>query len=220
MPASSARDVLTPALPRCDDRNAGGALCGVPLWLSVARRHGKKAAWLWAMAGGAATHALATATPLFLPSLPRASWVPVLLVCGFLIGTTSLCGAVVNRALMADVVDWDALHSGVRREGTFFAWFNFLAKARNATPNATHRPTRTYACFADRAAHTRRRKPLTVPTHPCMLSPRACLFLFWQGVRRGRERESERVTDRERERERETDTERDRIGCLVQECCS
>ena len=62
-----------------------------------------------------------------------------------------------HACMQADVVDWDALGSGVRREGAFFAWFNFLAKgggsagalamgglldAAGFVPNVTPQPLR------------------------------------------------------------------------------
>ena len=45
-----------------------------------------------------------------------------------LVGASNTCGQVIARSLMADVVDWDEQQTGCRREGAYFAFFNFLTK--------------------------------------------------------------------------------------------
>ena len=44
-------------------------------------------------------------------------------------GTMSGCGSVVGPSLKADVVDWDEGRTGERKEGAYFATWNFAQKA-------------------------------------------------------------------------------------------
>ena len=66
--------------------------------------------------------------PGFFPHNPSAR-----MYCAFIgaggVGATSACGAIIARCLMADVIDWDEQQTGTRRDGAYFAWFNFLDKS-------------------------------------------------------------------------------------------
>ena len=92
------------------------AVAFVPLWLSISRRIGKKQAWLWAMVVN---------TAFFLPVyfLPPGSetvyWVLVALS-----GTAGGAIVVIPPTMLADVIDFDELTFGTRREGQYVGvWF-------------------------------------------------------------------------------------------------
>lgn len=109
------------------------SLSSVPLWLHLAAMRGKKSAWIIGMAAQGASFSI---------MLPYVSphWSALMaanpnvrlglaLLTGGLVGASAACGQVISRSLMADVVDDEAGWSGDRRDGAFFAWFNFLSKS-------------------------------------------------------------------------------------------
>ena len=56
-----------------------------------------------------------------------------LLVAGcVLAGSMSGCSTVIGPSIKADVIDWDAARSGARREGAYFATWNFAQKGAGA----------------------------------------------------------------------------------------
>jgi GPH family glycoside/pentoside/hexuronide:cation symporter len=92
----------------------------VPVWTPLSRVFGKKRLWLFSMFGTAfgfggfffvgyddvvATYALAA-----------------------FLGAAAGCGNVIAPSVQSDIVDYDELHSGERKEGGYFAGFNFMQK--------------------------------------------------------------------------------------------
>jgi Na+/melibiose symporter-like transporter len=94
-----------------------------PFWMWLARRAGKQRAWTAAL--------LLSAGPFigfyFLDAPGITFWVLTFL-CGFLAG----CGAVVQPAIQADVIDYDELTSGDRKEGAYLAVWNLVRKCSAA----------------------------------------------------------------------------------------
>jgi GPH family glycoside/pentoside/hexuronide:cation symporter len=103
----------------------GAMAASVPLWMILARRVGKKRIWLWSL----------------LAKIPVFAWFFTLQEGDFgaLIGGTILfglltgAGAVAGPSLKADVVDWDEARTGERKEGAYFATWNFAQKAAAGT---------------------------------------------------------------------------------------
>jgi GPH family glycoside/pentoside/hexuronide:cation symporter len=60
--------------------------------------------------------------------LTEGAWVQVF-VCVLLIGTGTSISQVIGPSVQADVVDWDELQSGQRKEGAYAAIWNFIRKA-------------------------------------------------------------------------------------------
>jgi GPH family glycoside/pentoside/hexuronide:cation symporter len=90
-----------------------------PFWMWLARRIGKQRAWTAAL--------LLSTIPFvsfyFLDEPGIIFWVLTFL-CGFLAG----CGAVVQPAIQADVIDYDELTTGDRKEGAYLAVWNLIRK--------------------------------------------------------------------------------------------
>ncbi len=90
-----------------------------PFWMWLARRIGKQRAWTTAL--------LLSSVPFiwfyFLAEPGVTFWVLTFL-CGFLAG----CGAVVQPAIQADVIDYDELTTGDRKEGAYLAVWNLVRK--------------------------------------------------------------------------------------------
>ncbi len=90
-----------------------------PFWMWLARRVGKQRAWTGAL--------LCSAVPFvcffLLQEAGITFWILTFL-CGFLAG----CGAVVQPAIQADVIDYDELTTGDRKEGAYLAVWNLVRK--------------------------------------------------------------------------------------------
>ena len=96
-------------------------LVSVPLWVWLSRRYGKKSLWLFSMW----TTALAFGALFFLDR----GTVELLVVIAVIGGTAAGCGAVVGPSVQADCIDWDEYVTGERKEGAYFAAWNFMLKA-------------------------------------------------------------------------------------------
>ena len=95
----------------------------VPVWLPLSRRFGKKALWMASMLLTAASFG----SMIFL----RENAIALLNVLAFLAGTAAGCGNMVAPSIQADVIDWDEHATGERKEGSYFAAWNFIFKVAN-----------------------------------------------------------------------------------------
>ena len=96
-----------------------GFLC-LPLWVRAAHRFGKRATWLASFAmgisGGAAMFLLGPGDEL--PLLALLAWA----------GSSFGAGLFLAPAIQADVIDYDELHTGKRREAQYAAFWSILPK--------------------------------------------------------------------------------------------
>jgi len=99
------------------------AILFVPAWLPLSHRFGKKALWLCSM--------LLTAVSFGSMVFLSENAVPLLMVLAFAAGTAAGCGAMVGPSIQADVIDWDEHATGERKEGSYFAAWNFVFKVAN-----------------------------------------------------------------------------------------
>lgn len=102
------------------------AILFVPLWVRLARPVGKKRLWVFSMAMQSAAFGC-----LFLVGEGDGAFVCVL---GVVAGIGGGCGQVVGPSIQADVIDWDELHTGQRKEGAYFAVWNFVRKLAFGIP--------------------------------------------------------------------------------------
>lgn len=94
---------------------------GIPLWLPLARRFGKRRVWLISLA----VRALAFgAIFVFQSQTPAALFAGVVAI-----GASYGCGRMLGPAVKADVIDDDERRSSERKEGSFFASWNLASKA-------------------------------------------------------------------------------------------
>lgn len=98
-------------------------LASIPVWLFFVRRYGKHLPW------ALSSFAMAVTAPVLLILPPgQASLVPMVaisIVAGFL----SASNAVSPQSILADIIDYDTLKTGVNRAGNYFAFLTFLSKA-------------------------------------------------------------------------------------------
>lgn len=99
----------------------GSALVSIPLWIILSKHLGKKPVWIFS---------ITTKTVLFACAffLGEGDFIAMMVIAvGF--GLMNGCGSVVGPSLKADVIDWDEAETGERKEGSYFAAWNFVQKA-------------------------------------------------------------------------------------------
>jgi len=93
----------------------------IPIWTALARRVGKKGTWQTAMVVGLTGYTMILFVghgDLLLMSAASA-----------LTGTMHAAGVVVGFAIVADIVDYDELQTGQRKEGSYYAVYHLLYKS-------------------------------------------------------------------------------------------
>jgi GPH family glycoside/pentoside/hexuronide:cation symporter len=105
-------------LPAC---YVGASVVSVPIWVRLSRRYGKRDVWLVAMV----VTALAFGAAIFAAE-GDVTYLAVLLIFA---GAAAGCGGAVGQSILADVIDWDELQSGERKEGAYSATWGFALKA-------------------------------------------------------------------------------------------
>jgi GPH family glycoside/pentoside/hexuronide:cation symporter len=91
-----------------------------PVWPLLARRYGKRLAWMIALGMRIAGFGV------ILVAVPRAMWLAPLML--FLVGGSLACTFIVAPSIKSDVIDYDELVTGDRKEGSYFAIWNLLQK--------------------------------------------------------------------------------------------
>ena len=102
----------------------GVSILAVPFWVRLARRWEKRRLWLVAMFVGCAGFG----TTLLLDE--GRSW--VLVVSSTLVGLATTCGSTLGQAIKADIIDYDEYLTGERKEGSYFAVWQFVNKLAGA----------------------------------------------------------------------------------------
>ncbi|HSG89995.1 MAG TPA: glycoside-pentoside-hexuronide (GPH):cation symporter [Pseudomonadales bacterium] len=93
----------------------------VPAWTPLSRLFGKKRLWLYAMV------ASALGFGMFFFVGPGDILLTYALAA--IVGAAGGCGNVIAPSVQSDIVDWDELQTGERKEGGYFAAFNFTQKS-------------------------------------------------------------------------------------------
>lgn len=97
------------------------ALLFIPLWIRLSREIGKKKLWLFSMATMAVGYC-----GLF---IVQESNIGLIYVIAFVVGVGGGCANVVGPSVQADVIDFDEYLTGDRKEGAYFAVWNFVKKS-------------------------------------------------------------------------------------------
>jgi GPH family glycoside/pentoside/hexuronide:cation symporter len=91
------------------------------MWLPLSRRFGKKRLWLFSM--------LLTAVAFGGMFFVVEGSVYLLTGLAWLAGLAAGCGAMVGPSIQADVIDYHEFMTGQRKEGAYFAAWNFVYKS-------------------------------------------------------------------------------------------
>ena len=99
----------------------GTMFLSIPFWIKASARYGKLRIWIATIVVKCVLFALA-----FL--LGDGDDIPMI-AFSIAIGLMHACGLVVGPSLKADVIDWDEAATGERKEGSYFAAWNFVQKS-------------------------------------------------------------------------------------------
>jgi len=97
-----------------------GFLC-LPIWILLARRFGKQTAWLTSFVPGI----VASLALFFLPGKGDLLLTAIILVVG---GSAFSAGLFLGPAMQADVIDYDELYTGKRREAQYGGLWSVMTK--------------------------------------------------------------------------------------------
>jgi GPH family glycoside/pentoside/hexuronide:cation symporter len=100
------------------------ALASIPGWLALARRFGKRMPWMLGIGGKGIGFGLLYFIGIE-PSI--VSILPMVLI-----GTGQACASILPTSIKADVIDYDELETGERKEGAYFAAWNLAIKLASA----------------------------------------------------------------------------------------
>jgi GPH family glycoside/pentoside/hexuronide:cation symporter len=98
----------------------------VPMWLPLSRRFGKIQVWIVGMA----LYGLAFGGMFFLPFLDTVdARLTLIIVMAVFAGLAAGCGGTIGPSVQGDVIDYDEYKTGERKEGSYFAVWNFTYKS-------------------------------------------------------------------------------------------
>ena len=99
----------------------GASIVFIGMWLPLSRRFGKTRLWYYSM--------LLTAGAFGGMYFLEEGSIYLLSILAMLGGTAAGCGAMIGPSIQADVIDFDEFETGQRKEGTYFAAWNFVFKS-------------------------------------------------------------------------------------------
>ena len=92
-----------------------------PIWMPIAKRIGKKRLWFFSML----VTAFAFGSMAFLQEGDEI----ILLILAAIAGAAGSCGGTINPSIKSDVIDYDELQTGERKEGAYFSAWYFVSKS-------------------------------------------------------------------------------------------
>jgi GPH family glycoside/pentoside/hexuronide:cation symporter len=97
----------------------------VPMWIPLSRRFGKIRLWVFSML----LTGFSFGGMFFLPFLDETAKIWTIFVLAFFAGLAAGCGGTVGPSVQGDVIDYDEYLTGERKEGSYFAAWNFVFKS-------------------------------------------------------------------------------------------
>ncbi|MEX0941013.1 MAG: MFS transporter [Pseudomonadales bacterium] len=97
----------------------------VPLWIPLSRRFGKIRMWMFSMM----LTGLSFGAMFSLPFLAPDAKVPTIFFLAVFAGLAAGCGGTIAPSIQSDIIDYDEYVTGERKEGSYFAAFNFVHKS-------------------------------------------------------------------------------------------
>ena len=98
----------------------------VPMWLPLSRRFGKIRVWIFGMA----LYGVAFGGMFFLPFLDTVdARLALIIAMAAFAGFAAGCGGTIGPSVQGDVIDYDEYKTGERKEGSYFAVWNFTYKS-------------------------------------------------------------------------------------------
>jgi GPH family glycoside/pentoside/hexuronide:cation symporter len=98
----------------------------VPLWIPLSRRFGKVRLWIFSML----VTGVSFGTVVFLPFVDGVNLkLTFISVVAVFAGLAAGCGGTISPSIQGDVIDYDEYMTGERKEGSYFAAWNFVYKS-------------------------------------------------------------------------------------------
>ncbi|MDG2277450.1 MAG: MFS transporter [Pseudomonadales bacterium] len=97
----------------------------VPLWLPLSRRFGKIRVWMGGMLLTGTSFGAMFLLPFMESETMRLVWI---IAMAFFAGLANGCGGTIGPSVQGDVIDFDEYQTGERKEGAYFAAWNFVYK--------------------------------------------------------------------------------------------
>ena len=98
----------------------------VPMWLPLSRRFGKVKLWMFSMILTGLSFGSMFALPFIDDLTTRLVYISV---AAFFAGLSAGCGGTLSPSVQGDVIDYDEYMTGERKEGSYFAAWNFVYKS-------------------------------------------------------------------------------------------
>jgi len=97
----------------------------VPLWIPLSRRFGKVRLWMFSMVMTGVSFGSMFALPFL-----EGTTVKIVYICvaAAFAGLAAGCGGTLSPSIQGDVIDYDEMVTGERKEGSYFAAWNFVYK--------------------------------------------------------------------------------------------
>lgn len=97
----------------------------VPLWIPLSRRFGKIRLWMFSMIVTGLSFGCMFSLPWLAPELRVYAIFGLAVFAGMAAG----CGGTIAPSVQSDIIDYDEYMTGERKEGSYFAAFNFAYKS-------------------------------------------------------------------------------------------
>jgi GPH family glycoside/pentoside/hexuronide:cation symporter len=97
----------------------------VPLWIPLSRRFGKIRLWMFSMLLTGVSFGAMFALPFLDTIAVKSVYIAVAAVFA---GLAAGCGGTISPSVQSDVIDYDEYVTGERKEGSYFAAWNFVYK--------------------------------------------------------------------------------------------
>lgn len=97
----------------------------VPMWIPLSRRYGKVRLWTFSLALTGVAFGTLFALPFIDSLLVKSIYICAAAVVA---GLAAGCGGTISPSVQGDVIDYDEYMTGERKEGSYFAAWNFVYK--------------------------------------------------------------------------------------------
>jgi sugar (glycoside-pentoside-hexuronide) transporter len=97
----------------------------VSFWLPLSKRFGKINLWMFSMIGTG----IAFGFMFFLPFMSEGPRLMLIFFLAVIAGLAAGCGGTIGPSVQSDIIDYDEYKTGERKEGSYFAAWNFVYKS-------------------------------------------------------------------------------------------
>ena len=97
----------------------------VPMWIPLSKKFGKIRLWMFSMM----LTGLSFGGMFVMPFIEMELRVYVIFILAVFAGLAAGCGGTVAPSIQTDIIDYDEYMTGERKEGSYFAAFNFVQKS-------------------------------------------------------------------------------------------